>query len=81
MARNSEVTFEVVKEIAVLSEGNKGWSKQANLISWNGKPAKLDIRDWNEDRSKMGKGVTLGFEEAQLLLEALNDNIDDLDVE
>jgi hypothetical protein len=78
MARG-EVTFEVVEEIGVLSEGRNGWSKQVNLVSWNGGKPKLDIRDWNEDRSKMGKGVTLGYEETQLLLNMLGEKADELD--
>jgi hypothetical protein len=68
MARgNGEVTFEVVEELGVLSEGRNGWTKQINLVKWNNGQTKLDIRDWNEDRSKMGKGITLGYEEYQLL--------------
>jgi len=80
MAKNNEVTFEVVKELGVLSEGAKGWSKQVNLVSWNGASPKVDIRSWNEDRSKMSGGVTLNFEESQLLFDVLEKNMDDLDV-
>lgn len=67
----AEVSFEIVEEMGVLSEGTKGWSKQLNRVSWNGNPAKYDIRDWNEDHTKCGKGVTLTYEE----LEALADLI------
>jgi hypothetical protein len=80
MARNNgDVTFEVVEEIGVLSEGKNGWSKQVNLVSWNGGKPKLEIRDWNEDRSKMGKASTLTYEETQLLLELLKEKADELD--
>jgi hypothetical protein len=74
MAKNGEVTFEIVEEIGVLSEGKNGWSKQVNLVKWNNGPIKLDIRDWNEDRSRMGKGITLNYEEYQLLKELLNED-------
>lgn len=67
----AEVSFEIVEEMGVLSEGTKGWSKQLNRVSWNGNPAKYDIRDWNEDHTKCGKGITLTYEE----LEALADLI------
>lgn len=63
--------FEIVKTIAVLSEGNKGWKKELNLISWNGREPKYDIRDWSEDHEKMGKGVTLTEEELSGLHQAL----------
>jgi hypothetical protein len=76
MARNSEVTFEVVDELGVLSEGKSGWTKQVNIVKWNNGQPKLDIRDWNEDRSKMGKGITLSYEESQLLKEILDGDVD-----
>ena len=43
-----------------------------NLVSWNGKEPKLDIRPWNEDRSRMGKGISLSMEEATQLATFLN---------
>lgn len=69
---------EIVETVAVLSEGNKGWKKELNLISWNGREPKYDIRDWSEDRTKMGKGVTLSLSELQLLKESLA-KLSDLD--
>lgn len=59
-----ELKYEIVDRIAVLSRKSSGWSKQLNLISWNDNPPKYDIRDWSDDNSKMGKGVTLTDEEA-----------------
>lgn len=55
--------FEVLKEIAVLREGKNGWRKEVNLVSWNGKEPKYDIRWWPPDRSCVGKGLTLLPEE------------------
>ena len=66
------IKYDIVKKIAVLSEGSKGWTKEINLVSWNGKPAKVDIRDWNHETGKMSKGLTLSYDEAQLLKEALD---------
>ncbi|ASU00111.1 hypothetical protein PBI_PBS1_289 [Bacillus phage PBS1] len=75
-----EVTFEIVKELGVLSEGKNGWTKQVNIVKWNNGKPKLDIRDWNEDRSKMGKGITLNYDDVQLLFDILEDCKDDLDI-
>lgn len=61
MAQSFE--YEILEEIGVLSENAKGWRKELNLISWNGRPAKFDLRDWAPDHEKMGKGVTLSNEE------------------
>ena len=68
-----EVTYKIVKEIAVLSEKSNGWSKQLNLISWNDGEPKYDIRDWAPERDKMGKGITLTPAELQSLSEALEE--------
>ncbi len=38
-----EIQYEIVKEIAVLSTGDSGYTKEINLISWNGKEPKLLI--------------------------------------
>ncbi|MEI3604938.1 YdbC family protein [Pseudogracilibacillus sp. SE30717A] len=67
----SSFNYEIIETIAVLSEGSKGWTKELNLISWNGREPKYDIRDWSEDHQKMGKGITLSTEEVEKLKEAL----------
>ncbi|MBQ7701783.1 MAG: YdbC family protein [Candidatus Methanomethylophilaceae archaeon] len=63
--------YEIVEKIAVLSESSKGWTKELNLIRWNDRDAKYDIREWSPDGSKMGKGITLSNEEAAVLKKAL----------
>lgn len=69
----SKFTYEVIETIAVLSEGTKGWQKELNLVSWNNREPKYDIRDWSENHEKMGKGVTLSKEELAALMGALQD--------
>ncbi len=63
----SDIKFEIVEEIGVLSESSKGWRKELNLVSWNGASAKYDIRDWAPEHEKMGKGITLTKGEAEKL--------------
>ena len=65
------VTWALEKHIATLSTSPKGWTMEVNLISWNGQPAKIDVRDWSPDHDKMGKGITLTEEQAKSLLNAL----------
>ncbi len=67
-----DINFEIKEEIAILSEGSKGWKKELNLISWNNGDPKYDIRDWSPDHEKMGKGITLTKEEAKQLYVALS---------
>ena len=68
----SEIKYEITKHIGVLSKSASGWSKELNLISWNDREAKYDLRDWSADKEKMGKGVTLSKEELVALKELLN---------
>lgn len=68
----AEVKYEIKRHIAVLSTNERsGWTKEANIVSWNGGPEKLDIRDWKPDHSKMAKGITLTSDEARTLSTAL----------
>ena len=66
-----DIQYEIVKEIAVLSTGESGYTKEINLISWNGKEPKYDVRSFSPNREKCGKGVTLTEAEAEKLLAAL----------
>ena len=58
-----EFSYEILEEVAVLSENARGWRKELNLISGNGRPPKFDLREWAPDHEKMGKGITLTNEE------------------
>jgi hypothetical protein len=67
----ADITFDIVKHYGVLSEEKGGWKKELNLVSWNNRNPKIDIRDWAPGHEKMGKGVTLTREEAAALRELL----------
>ena len=64
--------YEIVESLGVISERAKGWTRELNLISWNGAAPKYDIRDWAPEHEKMGKGITLSKEEADTLCELLS---------
>lgn len=69
----NDFSYEVTEEIGIIGNPTpSGWATQLNLVSWNGKEPKLDIRSWNEDRSRMGKGISLSIEEATELANLLN---------
>lgn len=68
----SEIKYEITKELGILSENSKGWKKELNLVSWNDRDPKYDIRDWSEGHEKLGKGVTLNSEEIKKLRDILN---------
>jgi hypothetical protein len=68
----SEIKYEIIKQIGVLSKAGSGWSKELNLVSWNDRDPKYDLRDWSAGHEKMGKGVTLTRDELVALKELLN---------
>jgi hypothetical protein len=73
MEEAKEIKFEIIRKYGVLSDNGRGWRKEFNLVAWNDRDPKLDIRDWNEDHSRMGKGLTFSREEAIKLYELLGD--------
>ena len=68
----ADIKYEIKETVGVIAESAKGWKKELNLISWNGKEAKYDLREWAPDHEKMGKGVTLSNDELNALKELLN---------
>lgn len=69
----SNIKFEIIEQIGVLSENENGWKKELNLISWNEREPKYDIRDWSEDHQKMSKGITLSTSELNKLSTIIKD--------
>ncbi len=67
--------YEVVEKFGVIGENTRGWTRELNLISWNGAEPKYDIRDWSPDHTRMGKGISLTMDE----LSALKDLITKLE--
>lgn len=68
----ADIKFEIKETIGILSIGSKGWKKELNLISWNDKEAKYDLREWAPEHTKMGKGVTLSKDDLIALRDILN---------
>ncbi|SEO64711.1 hypothetical protein SAMN04488134_11059 [Amphibacillus marinus] len=67
----ASLQYEIIKTIGTLSESTTGWKKELNLISWNNREPKYDLRDWSSDHEKMGKGITLSTDEMSNLKELL----------
>lgn len=70
-----EEKFTIVRNIAVLSKTNNGWTKEINVIDWHGKGPKIDIRTWHHGINKIGKGVTLSDTEAIEMVKALTKDL------
>lgn len=70
--KNQEIKCEIVQHLCVLEERNAGWNLEFNVVKWNDEDPKYDIRPWNEDHSKCGKGITLTEENLKALVEYCN---------
>lgn len=72
-AKGEEFTYEIIEHIGVLKTSSGGWTKELNVVSWNGNPEKYDLREWSEDHKKMSRGITLTPGEAKTLFEWLSE--------
>ncbi|MCR1897724.1 YdbC family protein [Irregularibacter muris] len=68
----ADIKYEIQESLGVISQSGAGWTKELNLVSWNGREAKYDIRDWDPEHEKMRKGITLSKEELIELRNILN---------
>ena len=63
--------YQIVEHIAALGTKNNGWTKELNIVSWNRRSPKFDIREWDENHEKMSKGITLTKEEVDAICKAM----------
>lgn len=64
--------YEIKEHIATIAEhGGGDYAVELNFISFNGAPAKYDLRKWDKRGNRMLKGVTLSREEAEAVAAAL----------
>ena len=66
-----EFKFEILAELGVISESNKGWRYELNVVSLNGNAPKYDLREWAPNHEKMGKGITLTETELEAMKKIL----------
>lgn len=72
----ADFKYEIVERLGVLSTDKRGWTKELNLVSWNERDPKYDLRSWNPDHSRMSKGFTFNKEEAEMLHTILVDEFE-----
>lgn len=69
----NEIKYEIIEQLGVISESTKGWKTELNLVSWNEREPKYDLRGWSENHEKMGKGITLSEDEMLRLKEIIQE--------
>lgn len=77
--KDEEFKYEVLEHLENLTDKTeKGWQRQLNIMSWNGGEGKYDIRDVHLDNKgeidKLGKGISLSYEEMCLVCQYGFDN-------
>ncbi|WP_352400116.1 PC4/YdbC family ssDNA-binding protein [Anaerotignum sp.] len=66
----AQIKSEVVQHLGVISQGE--WTRELNLVSWNGRKELYDIRGWSDNYTKCSKGITLNKTELEALRDLLN---------
>ena len=69
---SNEFKCKIVKKIGIISVNTQGWTKEVNLVSYNGKKAVVDIRTWSPSK-KMSRGITIDKKNLSRLIELLKE--------
>lgn len=75
--KNPDFTYKIDEFMGSLKESSKhDWCKAVLRITWGENPTSLDIRSVNmsADNKRIGKGISLSNEEADMLVSILLDN-------
>ena len=68
----ADLKYEITEQLGELGETGNGWKKELNMVSWNDREPVFDIRTWNADHGRMGKGITLTRDELKTLKDILD---------
>ena len=63
-SEGDEVLFDIRETIGILRKSNTGWTRELNVVCWNGGAPRFDIREWDPLHEKMGRGITFTNAEA-----------------
>ncbi len=67
----SDFKYEIMERLGVVSQSKGGWTRELNIVSFNDKDPRYDLRDWAPDRGSMSKGFTFSKEELIVLKDLL----------
>lgn len=68
----NDISMKLIRTVGTLSENEKGWKKQLKVISWNDAEPKYDLRAWNPEEDRSGKGLTMTHDELKALGDIIN---------
>ncbi len=64
-----DFNFLIEEHLGVINRSDTGWTRELNIVSWNGQAPKYDIRDWDPDHERMSKGITLFDRDMKVLVD------------
>lgn len=73
--KDRDIVFDVIESIGIIKAFPNGWTKELNMVSWNGNEAKYDIRDWDANHERMSRGITLKADEMETIVNLLKDRV------
>ena len=50
---------------------SSGWTGEVNLVSWDGRKPKVEMREWDPNHDKCSKGITFTDDELNTVYEIL----------
>lgn len=51
--RDNKLTYEIKETIISVNDGSSEWNLELNLISWNNREARYDLRKWSPDHTTL----------------------------
>ncbi len=75
----ADLKFEIIERLGILSTKSNNWNKELNIVKWSDYEPKYDIREWNQEHTRMSKGITFTEEELRVLYALIEDELKQLD--
>lgn len=61
------ISYNILSHLGTLGHSSSGWSREVNIVSWNRRQPRLDIRDWSPQHTRMSRGIALNANETDNL--------------
>jgi len=65
----ADFSYEIIRNVFSIQSDTDGWNLELNLISWGKRDPKWDLRKWQDDHEKMGKGCSMSEDEVVLMFQ------------
>lgn len=73
----SKYNFKINEEIAVISKRESGgWSLELNVVTFNDKEAKYDLREWRNDHTQLRPGARFSESDLRPLMEVIQKRLE-----